>query len=165
MAADELIAARKGFQGVLGAYRAAGLEPEPDVWRELECFNCRVSEREEIRRQRIQRLDGHEFEVQIARLFQDRGYRVRVTARNGGIDVWAYKENRKVAIQCKHWTRPVGPGEIREFNGSRGRQIADEAIFVTSPTFTEQAVAEAYQAGITLIDGPQLIRLFAQFYR
>lgn len=162
--AGDLAAARKGYQDAIASYRAVGLEPEPDIWGEVEFFNRRVAECVETRRQRIEGLDGHEFEVQVARLYQAMGYNVRVTARNGGIDVWAFKEKQKVVIQCKHWKNPVGPGEIREFNGSQGRKVADEAVFVTSSTFTEQAEIEAEQAGIKLIDGVKLIELFSEFY-
>jgi restriction endonuclease Mrr len=160
----DLITARKGYQDTIASYRAAGLEPEPDIWAEAESFNRRVAECVEVRRQRIEGLDGHEFEVQVARLYQAMGYSVRVTARNGGIDVWAFKEKRKVVIQCKRWKNPVGPGEIREFNGSQGRKVADEAVFVTSSTFTEQAEVEAAQAEIKLVNGAKLIELFAEFY-
>ena len=59
---------------------------------------------------------------------------------------------------------PVGPKEIRELNGSQDRKIADEAIFVTSGTFTEKAKIEASMAKIKLIDGLKLIELFAEFY-
>lgn len=159
-----LVVARKIYQDTIASYRTAGLEPEPDIWAEVDSFNLRVTECEKIRREKIQGMDGHEFEIQIGRLYKAMGYTVRVTAGNGGIDVWAFKENRKVAIQCKHWRHPVGPSEIREFNGSQGRKVADEAIFVTSGSFTEQAKIEASLAGIKLVDGSKLIDLFAEFY-
>lgn len=162
--AGNLATARKVYQDAIASYRAAGLEPEPDIWAEVDSFNLRVAEGVEVRREKIQRMDGHEFEIQIARLYKAMGYTVRITACNGGIDVWAYKENRKVVIQCKHLKHPVGPGEIREFNGSQFRKVADEAVFVTTGSFTEQAKAEASMAAINLIDGSKLIELFAEFY-
>jgi len=160
----DLVSARKGYQDAIASYRAGSLEPEPDVLAEVEAFNRRIAECVETRRWRIEEMDGHEFEVQIARLYQAMGYNVRVTARNGGIDVWAFKEGQKVVIQCKHWKNPVGPDKIREFNGSQGRGIADEAVFVTSSTFTDQAKVEAAQARIKLVDGATLIDMFSKFY-
>jgi HJR/Mrr/RecB family endonuclease len=160
----DLGAARKIHQDIIGSYQTAGLEPEHDIWAEVNSFNIYLTECIKIRRKKIQGMDGHEFEIQIGRLYKAMGYTVRVTASNGGIDVWAFKENRRVVIQCKHWKNPVGPGEIREFNGSQGRIIADEAIFVTSGRFTEQAKIEASRADIKLVDGTKLIELFAEFY-
>jgi HJR/Mrr/RecB family endonuclease/TolA-binding protein len=162
--ARNLASARKLYQNAITDYRAAGLEPEPDIWAELDSFNLRIAEYIEIRREKIQRMDGHEFEIQIGRLYKAMGYNVRITASDGGIDVWAYKDNSRVIIQCKHWKNPIGPGEIREFNGSQFRKVADEAVFISSSTFTEQAKAEASMAGIKLIDGTKLIDLFAEFY-
>ncbi|MBA7515528.1 hypothetical protein ES705_07570 [subsurface metagenome] len=162
--AGSLGAARKIYQDIIASYRKADLEPEPDIWAKVDSFNLHVTKFIKIRREKIQGMDGHEFEIQIGRLYHAMGYTVRVTAGNGGIDVWAFKENRKVVIQCKHWKNPVGPGEIREFNGSQGRKIADEAIFVTSGSYTEKAKVEASMAKIDLIDGLKLIELFAEFY-
>jgi restriction endonuclease Mrr/TolA-binding protein len=164
-AAGEMVEAKKLYDRIAGAYNSDGLEPEPDVWREIESFNREVAKRELMRLQVIERLDGRSFEIQVARLFNDMGYKVKVTTRNGGVDVWAFREERKVVIQCKHWSGPVGPDVVRELNGSRHRTLASEAIIVTSSTFTQAAIAEALQAGIRLIDGIELGKLYGEFYR
>jgi restriction endonuclease Mrr len=162
--AGQMVEAGKLYEKIISDYGSAGLELEPDVWSEVESFNRDVMKREAIRRQTIQRLDGRDFEIQVARLFSDMGYQVKVTTHNGGVDVWAFKEERKVVIQCKHWNKQVGPDVIRDLNGSQHRKEASEAIVVTSSTFSEEAVAEAREAGIRLIDGVELVRLYGEFY-
>jgi len=64
-----------------------------------------------------------------------------------------------VMFQCKRWQGSIGANIIRDFRGAMvGR--ADKGIFVTTGTFTKDAVREATRDGappIDKIDGDQLI--------
>jgi hypothetical protein len=62
-------------------------------------------------------------------------------------------------VQCKRWTAMhVGVDQIRAFAGTLMREglAANSGYFVTLSNFTEQAIAEAHELGIVLIDGIEL---------
>ena len=63
-----------------------------------------------------------------------------------------------VVFQCKRWQGVVGSGEIRDFRGAMvGR--ADKGLFITTGTFSRDAVKEATRDGappIDLVDGDLL---------
>jgi restriction system protein len=61
-------------------------------------------------------------------------------------------------FQCKRYKGSVSPSHIRDFRGAlQGR--ADKGLFVTTGTFTREAIKEAIRDGappIDLIDGEEL---------
>lgn len=63
-----------------------------------------------------------------------------------------------VVFQCKRWQRVVGSADIRDFRGAMvGR--ADKGLFITTSSFSRDALKEAVRDGappIDLIDGDQL---------
>jgi len=103
------------------------------------------------------------FERLTKRMLRENGFvQVEVTGRSGdaGIDgkgilrlqnILSYH----VVFQCKRYKDSVGPGAIRDFRGAMvGR--ADKGIFITTGTFTRDAINEATRDGapaIDLIDG------------
>jgi restriction system protein len=113
-------------------------------------------------------LSPASFERLFQRVLRESGFiQVEVTGRSGdggidgkGIMRLAGMLSFHVIFQCKRWQSSVGSAQIRDFRGSMiGR--ADKAIFVTTSTFTPDAVREATRDGaptIDLIDGDQLIQ-------
>ena len=65
-------------------------------------------------------LDGHTFEKEIAKVFNERGYEVRRTQRSGdeGIDLWLAKDHAKYIVQCKAHKKVVGPAIVRDLYGT-----------------------------------------------
>ncbi len=65
-----------------------------------------------------------------------------------------------VLFQCKRYQGAVTPSQIRDFRGAmQGR--TDKGLFITTGTFTREAVKEATRDGappIDLIDGEQLVQ-------
>src|SRR5690625_6030692 len=63
-----------------------------------------------------------------------------------------------IIFQCKRYQGSVSPSQIRDFRGAmQGR--ADKGLFITTGTFTREALKEATRDGappIDLIDGDQL---------
>ena len=63
-----------------------------------------------------------------------------------------------VIFQCKRYKGSVSPSQIRDFRGAmQGR--ADKGLFITTGTFTREAIKEATRDGappIDLIDGELL---------
>ena len=111
-------------------------------------------------------LDASAFERLIQRLLRESGFvQVEVTGRtgDGGIDGKGIARingllSFHVVFQCKRYKGSVSSGEIREFRGAMvGR--TDKGLFVTTGTFTREAVKEASRDGtppIDLVDGDQL---------
>lgn len=109
------------------------------------------------------------FERLTKRLLRENGFvQVEVTGRSGdgGIDgkgilrlqnILSYH----VVFQCKRYQGSVGPSAIRDFRGAMvGR--ADKGIFITTGTFTREALNEATRDGapaIDLIDGETLAEM------
>lgn len=122
--------------------------------------------------QQLLRLKPDAFERLAMRLLRESGFvQVEVTGRSGdgGIDgkgiiklqnVLSYH----VVFQCKRYKESVGSGAIRDFRGAMiGR--ADKGLFITTGTFTRDAIKEATRDGaspIDLIDGENLVEMLKQ---
>ena len=106
------------------------------------------------------------FERLIKRMLRESGFvQVEVTGKSGdgGIDGKGIIKvggflSFHVFFQCKRYKGSVSAGAIRDFRGAFvGR--ADKGLFVTTGTFTRDAVREATRDGATpidLMDGDQL---------
>lgn len=66
----------------------------------------------------------------------------------------------KVYVQAKRWQANVGSPELQAFYGALAGQRAKKGVFITTSSFTSQAVAFAKSVeGIVLIDGNRLADL------
>jgi restriction system protein len=66
----------------------------------------------------------------------------------------------KVYIQAKRWQQSVGRPEIQAFYGALAGQHAKRGVFITTSSFTAQAISFAKSVeGIVLVDGPRLADL------
>jgi restriction system protein len=113
-------------------------------------------------------LDPAAFERLAQRLLRESGFiQVQVTGKagDGGIDgVGIARINGflsfHVLFQCKRYQGSVTAGQIRDFRGAmQGR--TDKGLFITTGTFTRDAIKEATRDGappIDLIDGEQLVQ-------
>ncbi len=107
-----------------------------------------------------------EFERLIQRVLRETGFvQVEVTGRSGdgGIDGRGIARingilSFHILFQCKRYKGSVGSKEIRDFRGAMvGR--TDKGLFVTTGTFTRDAIGEATRDGapaIDLVDGDKL---------
>ena len=107
------------------------------------------------------------FERLAQRLLRESGFiEVEVTGRSsdGGIDGIGIARvsgflSFRVLFQCKRYQGSVSPSQIRDFRGAMtGR--TDKGLFITTGTFTREAIKEATRDGappIDLIDGEQLV--------
>jgi restriction system protein len=113
-----------------------------------------------------QELSPDAFERLVKRMLRESGFvQVEVTGRSGdgGIDGKGIVKvggllSFHVLFQCKKYQGSVSAGTVRDFRGALvGR--ADKGLFVTTGTFTRDAIREATRDGappIDLIDGDQL---------
>ena len=112
------------------------------------------------------------FERLIQRLLRESGFiQVEVTGRtgDGGIDGHGILRlggflSFQVIFQGKKWKGSVSASQIRDFRGAMvGR--ADKGLFITTGTFTRDAIKEATRDGapaIDLVDGDQLVEKLKQ---
>jgi restriction system protein len=113
-------------------------------------------------------IDPAAFERLTQRLLRESGFiQVQVTGKagDGGIDgVGIARINGflsfHVLFQCKRYQGSVSASQIRDFRGAmQGR--TDKGLFITTGTFTRDAIKEATRDGappIDLIDGEQLVQ-------
>jgi restriction system protein len=101
----------------------------------------------------------HEFEILLSRLFLSMGYKTELTqySRDRGVDIVIKIENFGLShtwlVQAKRYSGSVGVKEIREYSSLRYRDRVDGVIIVTTSTFTKEAVEEAAEHNVKLIDG------------
>ena len=119
--------------------------------------------------QALMKMSSDSFERLTKRLLRESGFvQVEVTGRtgDGGIDGKGILKLQNVisyhvVFQCKRYKGSVGSGAIRDFRGAMvGR--ADKGIFITTGTFTRDAISEAIRDGapaIDLIDGDNLAEM------
>jgi len=103
-------------------------------------------------------MEARQFEFEIANLFRLKGYTSHATraTNDDGVDVFACKDNEKVIIQCKRWTRPVGRDKIDELAGVMNRYGVDRAILATTSAFSEDGKRAADKHKIELWDFYQI---------
>jgi restriction system protein len=111
-------------------------------------------------------LDPSSFERLVQRVLREAGFiQVEVTGRSGdgGIDGRGIARihgfmSFHVVFQCKRYQGVVSSAAIRDFRGAMvGR--ADKGLFLTTGTFSKEAIKEATRDGappIDLIDGDAL---------
>lgn len=116
------------------------------------------------------RLTWSQFERLMAEFYRRQG--ATVTSRggpmaDGGVDLnVTYPAGERVIVQCKHWkNRQVGVKPLRELWGVMDDERADGAIFVTSGSFTADALAFARGKQLELVDGQKLRGMIADVKR
>lgn len=122
---------------------------------------------EQLLRETLIAMKPDAFERLIQRVLRESGFtQVEVTGKtgDGGIDGKGIVRisgllSFHVMFQCKKYEGTVSSGQVRDFRGAmQGR--ADKGLFVTTGTFTRDAIKEATRDGappIDLIDGEQLV--------
>lgn len=140
--------------------QCAPAPPEEELPEEAETW------RNQLHHVLTKELSPEAFERLVKRLLRESGFvQVEVTGRtgDGGIDGKGIVRiggllSFHVLFQCKRYQGSVSSGAIRDFRGALvGR--ADKGLFVTTGTFTRDAIREATRDGappIDLIDGDQL---------
>lgn len=85
---------------------------------------------------------------------------------DGGID-GVISEDRlgldKIYIQAKRWKDTVGRPDIQQFKGALADQVAKKGVFITTSSFSKEAIESARKSGIVLIDGDKLTSLMIKF--
>ena len=89
-------------------------------------------------------LNGYEFEKEVANLYRQMGYSAQVTRKSadGGVDIILTKDNKYIAVQCKHHKNKVGPNDVRALQGVVHNGNYTSGIFVSLNGFTPTVSTE-----------------------
>lgn len=114
----------------------------------------------------LREVSWKDFELLVIEAYRRQGYQVDYSlgkGADGGVDLVLRKDGRISFVQCKQWrVDSVGAPVIREQFGLMISEKADEAIIVTSGTFTRDAIRFAQGKPIHLVDGPRLLEMVKQ---
>ena len=107
---------------------------------------------------RFERMDGAEFEAEVSEVLRQLGFAVRPTPPSDvhDADLLLETTGRRVAVQLKRWTAPVGHRSVYGLFTARIHYATDEAWLITTSRFTRKAIKLARTTGVRLIDGPEL---------
>ncbi|MFC0550204.1 restriction endonuclease [Planotetraspora thailandica] len=127
--------------------------------------------RDALRRAGVERLDPRRFEELAAELLRRDGFR-RVSVVGGagdrGIDVVGVaSDGARYAIQCKYYTRAVGPGQVRDFVGAlQAKPYRDHrGVLITSHYLSAEATRTAGEHDLIVIDRDRLGDWLIDAYR
>jgi restriction system protein len=113
-------------------------------------------------------LNWRELEYLCGVIYQDMGYKIKVTPQGNddGVDVFAEKQTCgqkcKVIIQAKKWSmkNPVGKNVVRELDGTINLHYATNGVLVTTGRFSGGALEmEKQYSRIELIDQDKMLQL------
>ena len=109
-------------------------------------------------RDSVSYMTGTQFENFMANVFDKKGYDVLTTPSSGdqGVDLLLTIDERKVAVQLKRYTGPVGNAAVQAVVAGMFHYKAKEAWVITTSTFTKSARQLAKSNRVRLIDGREL---------
>lgn len=130
-------------------------------YRDYETGKKRMDEEQEKTSLHFDNMDGYSFEYFCADVLKKNGYyNVKVTQGSGdqGVDILAERDNIKYAIQCKHYSQPVGNKAVQEVYTGMRFYHCHVGIIMTNSYFTQSAKELAKENGIVLWDRDYLFK-------
>lgn len=112
----------------------------------------------------LRALEWKRFELLCARYYEAVGFKseTRRCGADGGIDVKLFKVDpaKPIAIvQCKAWNAySVGVKEVRELLGVMAHEKIERGIFITTSTYTNDALVFGKANPIQLLDGEGFLK-------
>lgn len=107
------------------------------------------------------------FENFCAILFSKMGFSASVTSktRDGGFDIYLKKDALSGIVECKCYNANhiIGRPALQKLVGANQTERADTMYFVTTSSFSTDAITYANQTGINLINGVALASLVAKY--
>ena len=100
-----------------------------------------------------EKLSGLEYEHHCAGILKSAGWDAKTTVASGdqGADVIATKRGKRVVIQCKKYSQPVGNKAVQEAHAAKAFYDASHAVVVSNNTYTQSAKEAANRLGVLLI--------------
>ncbi len=105
--------------------------------------------------------DGLAFEAWVAESLRVFGWEAETTPSSGdqGLDVIARRNGRRLGVQCKLYSAPIGNRAVQEAHAGKAFHRVDAAVVLSNARFTPSAQALATATGVRLFgpgDIPQL---------
>lgn len=116
----------------------------------------------------IDNLNPYEFEEWVARMFRLNRFKAMPTKRSGdyGVDVIAEKDNERIAIQVKKFSKPVGIKAVQEvIAGMDYYNCYDGWVITTAPYFTQASKNLAHTRNIKLYNKNDLALLLNEIQK
>lgn len=106
-------------------------------------------------------MEGVQFERYLCQLFRTQGYKAEVTKATGdyGADLIIQKDNKKIFIQAKRYSKSVGIKAVQETQASIAHYGASEAWVVFNSDYTTAAYNLAKSNRVKLINRETLIEM------
>ncbi|NBD27409.1 restriction endonuclease [Paenibacillus glycinis] len=109
----------------------------------------------------IDEMDGRQFEHYLGHLLRFQGYSVEVTRSAGdyGADLVIKRNNKKIVVQAKRYSRNVGLKAVQEVQAAIAHYGASEGWVIANREYTDEAYSLARSNGIRLVNRGQLIEM------
>jgi len=145
--------------GVSGAWQWAASARNKKRQQEGDRRKEKLEQERRERRTRIEKdgnfsevRTGKEYELFIKGTLERAGYQVEMTPDGGdqGVDIIISIGERKIAIQCKFYSSPVGNAAVMQVAAGRDYYDCTHAMVVTNSSFTKQAKDLSFKTGVWL---------------
>jgi HJR/Mrr/RecB family endonuclease len=110
------------------------------------------------RLERIDEMEGREFEARVAELLELLGYEdvEQTPYYDKGADIVANKDGLRVAVQVKRRSNSVGVDGVRQLIDGTKRYDCDHGLLVTNSYLTDEAIRSAEAWNIEVWDRDKL---------
>ena len=111
--------------------------------------------------EQVDSMSGFEFEEFVGAILSNLGYKSSTTKKSGdfGVDIILEKDNERVIIQTKRYSKKVSVNAIQEITTAQNFYGIYNAWVVTNNYFTESAIKLAESNHIKLVNRDDLISL------
>lgn len=106
-------------------------------------------------------MSPEDYEHFCAALLREARWSARVTRLSGdqGVDIVAEKRGRRIVVQCKKYSKPVGNRAVQEIVAAIAHEEAERGIVVATMGYTASAVQLAASNEVLLLHHSELTKL------
>ncbi|MFY9628112.1 MAG: restriction endonuclease [Methylocystis sp.] len=106
-------------------------------------------------------MSPQEFEHYCAAVLREMKWKARVTQLSGdqGVDIVADKRGKRIVIQCKKYSKPVGNRAVQEIVAGIAHEGAQRGVVVTTSEYTPAAITLAASNEVLLLHHSELRKI------
>lgn len=121
--------------------------------------NCRKKKKGD-KKEKIKVETGVDYEYYIEKILEDSNYNVNRTPTTGdqGVDLIATKNDIRIAIQCKYYSKPVGNKAVQEVVAGKDYYECEYACVVSNNSFTPAAKKLASVSDVLLLNEDNIVK-------
>jgi restriction system protein len=103
---------------------------------------------------------GPDYEAYVAGILRAGDWQAQLTPRTGdhGADIIATRDGKRVAVQCKFYSSPVGNKCVQEIYSAKDFYACDAAVVVSNADYTKHARKIAASLNVALLHHDMLIQ-------